>query len=76
MTNLTLSIEDDVLRAARKLAAERETTVNAMVRVFLQDLVAKQDRAARVRQELLDMSENSQMEIGEVTWTRDDLYKR
>ena len=76
MTNLTLSIEDDVLRAARKLAAERETTVNAMVRGFLQDLVAKQDRAARVRQELLAMSENSQMEIGEITWTRDDLYKR
>jgi len=76
MTNLTLSIGDDVLRAARKIAAERETTVNAMVRGFLQELVAKQDRAAKARQDLLEMSEDSEMEIGEITWTRDDLYKR
>ncbi len=35
MANLTLSIPDPDLARARKLAAERGTTVNAMVRDFL-----------------------------------------
>ncbi|OYU15569.1 MAG: hypothetical protein CFE37_05490 [Alphaproteobacteria bacterium PA4] len=35
MANLTLSIPDPDLARARKLAAERGTTVNAMVRAFL-----------------------------------------
>lgn len=35
MANLTLSIPDPDLARARKLAAERGTTVNAMVRQFL-----------------------------------------
>lgn len=35
MANLTLSIPDSDLARARKLAAERGTTVNAMVREFL-----------------------------------------
>jgi len=35
MANLTLSIPDPDLARARKLAAERGTTVNAMVREFL-----------------------------------------
>ena len=35
MANLTLSIPDPDLARARKLAAERGTTVNAMVRDYL-----------------------------------------
>lgn len=35
MANLTLSIPDPDLARARRLAAERGTTVNAMVREFL-----------------------------------------
>ena len=33
MKNITLSVEEDVLQEARKIAAERNTTVNAIVRV-------------------------------------------
>lgn len=35
MANLTLSIPDPDLSSARKVAAQRGTTVNAMVRAFL-----------------------------------------
>jgi hypothetical protein len=40
MANLTLSIPDPALAQARKVAAERGTTVNAMVRAFLAREVA------------------------------------
>jgi plasmid stability protein len=35
MKNITLAIDDEVLRAARIYAAEHDTTVNALVREFL-----------------------------------------
>jgi len=35
MANLTLRIEDRLLKEARKVAAARETTVNRMIRDFL-----------------------------------------
>jgi phosphatidylserine/phosphatidylglycerophosphate/cardiolipin synthase-like enzyme len=41
VANLTLSIPDPDLARARKLAAERGTTVNAMVREFLAQQVNK-----------------------------------
>jgi hypothetical protein len=76
MKNLTLSIEDGVLRAARKLAAERETTVNAMVREYLGDLVGKHNQRDKARKELLALIESSDGEIGDISWTREELYDR
>jgi predicted transcriptional regulator len=76
MTNLTLSIEDDVLRAARKLAAERETTVNAMVRKFLAEQVAQKQRIKDSLARMTEIAEEGGMEVGPITWTRDELYER
>lgn len=41
MKNITLAVEDEIVDEARVLAAERKTTVNAMVRDFLRTAVAK-----------------------------------
>jgi plasmid stability protein len=38
MRNITVSIPDDIYRRARVRAAERETSVSALVREFLQGL--------------------------------------
>jgi hypothetical protein len=38
MTNLTVSVEDDVLRQARIRALELGTSVNALVRSYLRQL--------------------------------------
>lgn len=39
MTNLTLTVDETLLRKARILALERGTSVNAMVRDFIESLV-------------------------------------
>jgi len=39
MSNLTLTIDDDVLRRARIRALEQGTSVNALVREYLTDFV-------------------------------------
>ena len=76
MTNLTLSIEDAVLRAARKLAAERETTVNAMVREYLSELVAQRKRVKNAIERMNAIADETGAVVGPVTWTRDNLHER
>jgi hypothetical protein len=76
MKNITLAIDEDVLEAVRKYAAARDTTVNAIVREHLTHLADIEDRAAKARQRLLELSDASKMEVGPKTWTRDDLHDR
>ncbi|HEX9753034.1 MAG TPA: DUF6364 family protein, partial [Methyloceanibacter sp.] len=64
MKNITLAIDEEVLRAARRYAANHDTTVNALVREFLGDLAAQEDRAAEARRRLVKMSEESEGRLG------------
>jgi hypothetical protein len=77
MKNITLAIEDGVLREARKYAAERETTVNAIVRNYLSRLVAQERKGARALQELARLSDESEARLGpDWKWSREDSYER
>jgi plasmid stability protein len=76
VSNITLNVPEDVLQNARVLAAKRNTTVNAMVRDYLTGLTASEDRVARARRRLRELSEKSTGELGPITWKREDLYDR
>jgi len=58
VANLTLALDDDLLRRARVRAAEQETSVNAVVRELLTAWVAG-DRAAAARRRLVGLSVSS-----------------
>jgi plasmid stability protein len=47
MKNITVAVDDEVYRAARIAAAERSTSVSALVREYLQTLAAPADVQAR-----------------------------
>ena len=49
MKNITLAVEDDILERARMVAAEKRTTVNAMVREFLADVAGRDERRHKAR---------------------------
>lgn len=72
MANLTLAIEDKLLKEARKLAVDRDTTVNQMVREFLESAVHEASDRHAARERLL----SRRYKIGKITWNRDDLYAR
>jgi hypothetical protein len=74
--NITLTVDEDVLEKVRRVASDRNTTVDALVRDYLVRLALQQDRAAKARQRLLELSAESNAEVGPITWTRDDLYDR
>ena len=39
--NVTLSLDDELVRTARKLAIERDTTLTALIRAYLERLAAE-----------------------------------
>ena len=72
VANLTLVIDDQLLRDARKLAVDRGASVNHMVREFLQTAVRQSASRQQARDRLLRLS----LPIGSITWKRDELYER
>mgnify|MGYP001826921415 CR=1 FL=1 len=76
MKNVTLAIEEKTLREARRIAAERSTSLNAMIREFLQELTERESQADQARQRILELCEQSSAEVGPRSWNRDDLYER
>jgi hypothetical protein len=74
--NVTLSIDEEVLAVVRRYAAERDSSVNAIVREFLTAIAQREDRAKKARQRIRELSESSDARIGSKSWTRDQLHAR
>jgi predicted CopG family antitoxin len=74
--NITVSVDDEVYRRARMKAAERDTSVSALVRQFLVDLAADGGEFERlkrleraVREEITEFSASGRL-------SREELYDR
>ena len=76
MKNITLSVDENVLAAARRHAAERDSSVNALVRDYLTKLAAHENRADRARTRLRQLSGQSTGRLGKKAWSREDLHDR
>jgi hypothetical protein len=77
--NVTLSLEDDLVKEVRKIAVERDTTLTGLVRDYLAQLAAENAASGRKRREreALERSfEQLQVKVGKRTWKRSDLYDR
>ena len=76
MKNITLSVNEKVLAAVRRVAADNDTTVNAIVREHLTALAEHADRAALARKRIRELSEASEARMGSAKWSRDELHDR
>jgi hypothetical protein len=77
MANLTISLEDDVIRRARLRAVELGTSVNAVVAEYL-ERYAGPDPAKEAISAFLELADSVAAGSGEGgrNWTREDLYDR
>jgi len=76
MKNVTLALNEATLREARRIAAERSTSVNALIREFLDRLTARESHVRKARLRIARLCRLSKAEAGTRTWTRDDLHAR
>jgi hypothetical protein len=77
MANLTLTLDAELLKRARIRALERDTSVNALVRDYLEKLAGQANETDAIRG-LVDLAQNSESGSGPEgrTWTRDELHER
>lgn len=74
--NVTLVVEEDLLLAARKVALDQRTSVNQLVREYLEALVEAPSRRRLARARLRTAMKIGLVGVGKRTWTRDELYDR
>ena len=72
--NVTLSIDDRVVAEARRIAAVRGTSLNQIVRDFLNELTQVDEVESVVAQ--LDALWAEEGYRSEGPWTREDLHER
>jgi hypothetical protein len=72
--NLTLTLDEDLLRRARIAAIEQGTSINAAVRRFLEAYAGSGDSSAV--EEFLEFADRMSASSGSRgrRWTREDLY--
>ena len=75
MKNITLSVDEKVLKRARRFAASRGTSLNALVREYLAQVVREEDLLAEAKRGLKTLMENSTGRLGpDYRWSREDIY--
>ena len=77
MKNITLAIDEGVLKGARRYATARDMTLNGLVREYLTRIATEDDRVSKARKELLKLAETSTARLGPGwKWNREELYDR
>lgn len=77
--NVTLTLDDKLVKEVRKIAVERDTTLTGLVRAYLKELALENSRSGQRRRDIeaLERSfERVQFPLEKITWKREDLYER
>jgi len=74
--NVTLAIEEELLQAARTVAAERHTSVNEMVRQYLKQVVGEERRRKAAWNRIKSLMETPSVVLEEPRPSRDELHAR
>ena len=78
--NITLSLDERLVKEVRKIAVEQDTTLTGLVRAYLQQ-VADEHGSERTRRDLELLNQTfdrlqTGLHYGKRTWRREELYDR
>jgi len=76
MSNITLTLPSEVIRQARILAAQRNTSVSGLVTQMLRSAVGSVDDDAVLLDREKAAMQAGLLEVGPITWTRDEVHGR
>jgi hypothetical protein len=75
--NVTLSLPKEVLKKAKILAIEQDSSLSSLMSRLLEELVNKRDAYRQAREHHLAVFENFDLGTGGlVNWSREDLHER
>ena len=76
MGNLTITVDDESLKRARIRALEEGTSVNALLRDFLDAYAGVRRAQKNAVSEVVALSRRSQSRRRGRSWTREELHER
>jgi predicted transcriptional regulator len=75
MPNITLRVDEEIIKKVKKIAIDRNTTMTEMIRQFLETAARRDDSAKRLAlAELRASFRKLSRDMGPRSWTREDLY--
>ena len=76
MSNITLRVDDELIKKVRMIAIEKNTTLTQMIRDYL-NTVAEREATHKVMSfnKLEKSFERFSRDMGKRTWNREDLYE-
>lgn len=76
MGNLTITVDEFTLKKARIKALEQDTSVNAVLREYLECYAGTEHLRRDAVQKILDISDTAESGCGGRTWSREELHER
>ena len=76
MGNITLAVDEEVVKKVRRIALEKDTTLTALIRDYLKQMADSVDaRQLQDSETLRKTFGNLSRPMGKRDWKRDDLYE-
>lgn len=76
MRNITVSVDDETYRRARIAAAERDTSVSALVQEFLKQLAAGETETERLKRQEREIRNRITNFSASPRLSREELHRR
>jgi hypothetical protein len=76
MRNITVSLDDDTYRRARMIAAQRDTSVSALVKQFLLEIASGESETERLKRQERELRERVTDFDASDRLSRDDVHRR
>ncbi len=73
MKNVTIALDEDVLRAGREYVREHDTSLNSLIRRLLEQTVVR-NKPGTGMEEFFRLADSARGNSRGVSWKREDLY--
>ena len=74
--NITLSVDKDLIKKGKVIAAQSDTSVSKMLSEQLKQLVEDNEQYETAKRSALQTLKKGYRLGGKITWKREDLYER
>ena len=74
--NITLSIEKDILKKGKIIAAQKDTSISKMLSEQLKQIIDREEQYEAAKRSALQTLKKGFRVGGKITWKRGDLYPK
>ena len=74
--NITLSIEKDIIKKGKIIAAQKDTSISKMLSEHLKQIIDRAEQYEAAKRSALRTLKKGFHLGGEITWKREELYER